>query len=205
MWPSCHQCSRYCMSIVSGTRYCGYLKGMSTIFFKKMLPGFDFGDPVAPSVTRASRRQASQAKACADPIRRQGPDSTTKERRTQEAIRRSHCCAAGLEHARQRGRSALHGDCCCQCADVPGVNDTPCKTSANPAVCNVVKLSPDGRVVALKLSVIATSLLGSAPWSPFPLTVEVMAFGLRFQEASAAKLRSGSAGGSDAANTLQHK
>ena len=31
------------------------------------------------------------------------------------------------------------------------------------------------RVVALKVSVIATSLLGSAPWSPLPLTVEVTA------------------------------
>ena len=42
-----------------------------------------------------------------------------------------------------------------------------------PAVRTVVKLSVAGRLVAAKLSVIATSLFGSAPWSPFPLTVEV--------------------------------
>ena len=60
-------------------------------------------------------------------------------------------------------------------AAVPGVNETPRRTSAKPAVRTVVKLSVVGRLVAAKLSVIMTSLFGSAPWSPFPLTVEVTA------------------------------
>ena len=58
-------------------------------------------------------------------------------------------------------------------AAVPGVNETPRRTSSMPAVRTVVKLSVVGRLVAAKLSVIMTSLFGSAPWSPFPLTVEV--------------------------------
>lgn len=55
----------------------------------------------------------------------------------------------------------------------PGVKETPRKTSRLPADLSVVKLSVEGKVVAAILSVIATSLFGSAPWSPFPLTVEV--------------------------------
>src|ERR1700722_19566572 len=58
---------------------------------------------------------------------------------------------------------------------VPGVNDTPRSTSPDFAVRTVVKLSLAGSVVALSLSLITTSLFGSAPWSPLPLTVEVMA------------------------------
>ena len=58
-------------------------------------------------------------------------------------------------------------------AAVPGVKETPRRTSRMPAVRTVVKLSVAGRLVAAKLSVITTSLFGSAPWSPFPLTVEV--------------------------------
>src|ERR1022692_4847298 len=57
---------------------------------------------------------------------------------------------------------------------VPGVNDTPRSTSPNPAARMVLKLSA-GDVTAASLSVTATSLLGSAPWSPPPLTVEVTA------------------------------
>jgi hypothetical protein len=45
-----------------------------------------------------------------------------------------------------------------------------------PAARSVLKVSVLGRVVAASLSVIATSLFGSAPWSPFPLTVEVIAY-----------------------------
>jgi len=57
----------------------------------------------------------------------------------------------------------------------PGVQETPRRTSPKPAVLSVTKLSLAGRVVARKVSVIATSLFGSAPWSPLPLMVEVMA------------------------------
>jgi hypothetical protein len=39
----------------------------------------------------------------------------------------------------------------------------------------VVKLSPVGSVVAARLSLIMTNIFGSAPWSPLPLTVEVIA------------------------------
>jgi mRNA-degrading endonuclease toxin of MazEF toxin-antitoxin module len=60
-------------------------------------------------------------------------------------------------------------------APVPGVNETPRRTSPKPAVRSVLKLSVGGSVVAVKASVTTTSLLGSAPWSPLPLTVEVMA------------------------------
>jgi hypothetical protein len=38
-----------------------------------------------------------------------------------------------------------------------------------------LKLSPAGRLVAARLSVIMTSWFGSAPVSVLPLTVEVMA------------------------------
>jgi hypothetical protein len=58
---------------------------------------------------------------------------------------------------------------------VPGVKATPRRTSPKPAVLSVKKLSLSGRVVALTVSVIATSLFGSAPWSPLPLMVEVIA------------------------------
>jgi hypothetical protein len=58
---------------------------------------------------------------------------------------------------------------------VPGVTDTPRRTWPDLADWTVWKLSPDGADVALTWSVIATSLFGSAPWSPPPLTVEVMA------------------------------
>src|ERR1700722_3803478 len=65
------------------------------------------------------------------------------------------------------------------CADwvelVPGVSDTPRSTSPNCAVRTVVNSSLAGSVVAAILSVIVTSLFGSAPWSPPPLTVAVMA------------------------------
>src|SRR6516162_508947 len=62
-----------------------------------------------------------------------------------------------------------------QWVPVPGVKDTPRRTWPAPADWTVWKLSPDGAVVALSGSVIVTSLLGSAPWSPLPLTVDVMA------------------------------
>jgi hypothetical protein len=39
----------------------------------------------------------------------------------------------------------------------------------------VEKLSAVGRVVAAKLSVTLTREFGSAPWSPLPLTVDVVA------------------------------
>ena len=58
---------------------------------------------------------------------------------------------------------------------VPGVNETPRRTSPKPAVCSVLNFSAAGNVVAAMVSVMTTSLLGSAPWSPLPLTVEVMA------------------------------
>ena len=38
-----------------------------------------------------------------------------------------------------------------------------------------MKVSPDDGVVADGVSVIVTSWFGSAPWSPLPLTVEVIA------------------------------
>jgi hypothetical protein len=57
---------------------------------------------------------------------------------------------------------------------VPGVKDTPRSTSPERADWNVRKLSA-GRVCAPSLSVMATTLFGSAPWSPLPLTVEVTA------------------------------
>jgi len=57
---------------------------------------------------------------------------------------------------------------------VPGVNDTPRSAWPNPAARTVLKASAGGDRAA-RWSVIATSLLGSAPWSPFPLTVEVTA------------------------------
>src|SRR6202012_1079896 len=58
---------------------------------------------------------------------------------------------------------------------VPGVNEMPRSTSPDFAVRKAVKLSLAGGVVALSFSLIITSLFGSAPWSPPPLTVEVMA------------------------------
>jgi hypothetical protein len=55
------------------------------------------------------------------------------------------------------------------------VNDTPRSTLPAPAVWRVLKVSPAGGVPAAVRSVMATSLLGSAPWSPPPLTVDAMA------------------------------
>ena len=60
-------------------------------------------------------------------------------------------------------------------APVPGVTDTPRRTWAFAAVWRVWKASPDAGEAALGWSVVVTSLFGSAPWSPLPLTVEVMA------------------------------
>src|ERR1039458_8298307 len=71
---------------------------------------------------------------------------------------------------RGRGRSAIGQ----LLALVPGVNETPRSTWPNPAVRSVAKLSAPGAVAA-SWSVMVTSWLGSAPWSPSPLTVEVMA------------------------------
>src|SRR6201995_3020818 len=58
---------------------------------------------------------------------------------------------------------------------VPGVNETPRRTSPKRAVSIALKRSLAGRLVAASLSVIMTSRFGSAPWSPPPLTVEVIA------------------------------
>ena len=55
------------------------------------------------------------------------------------------------------------------------MTDTPRRTWPDLADWTAWKLSPGGAEVALGWSVIVTSLLGSAPWSPLPLTVEVMA------------------------------
>src|ERR1017187_1167699 len=76
--------------------------------------------------------------------------------------------AAG-EDQRGRGGSAIGQ----LLALVPGVNETPRSTWPNPAVRSVAKLSAPGAVAA-SWSVMVTSLLGAAPWSPSPLTVEVM-------------------------------
>ena len=64
---------------------------------------------------------------------------------------------------------------------MPGVNDTPRRTSPDPAERTVVKCSGPGSVVAPTGSVVATSLFGSAPWSPLPLTVEVIAANVCFE------------------------
>src|SRR5580692_6760509 len=56
-----------------------------------------------------------------------------------------------------------------------GVNETPRSTSANLAARTMRKPSPAAGTVAASGSVISTSLFGSAPWSPPPLTVEVTA------------------------------
>lgn len=56
-----------------------------------------------------------------------------------------------------------------------GVNETPRSTSRLFAEVKTVKLSFCGNCVALTRSVMTTIMLGSAPWSPFPLTVEVTA------------------------------
>jgi len=58
---------------------------------------------------------------------------------------------------------------------VPGVQETPRSTWPKPAVLSVVKCSHEAGEVADSGSVISTSLFGSAPWSPPPLTVEVIA------------------------------
>ncbi len=63
----------------------------------------------------------------------------------------------------------------CGSTPVPGVNETPRSTSANCAVRRVTKDSLAGRVSAAKSSVIMTSLFGPAPWSPLPLTIDVIA------------------------------
>ena len=55
------------------------------------------------------------------------------------------------------------------------MNQTPHSISPKPAVRIVRKFSPVAGRAAFSGSVISTSLLGSAPWSPLPLTVEVAA------------------------------
>lgn len=57
----------------------------------------------------------------------------------------------------------------------PGAKETLRNTSRLSVARNVEKLSRRAQWGALNLSVIATSLFGSAPWSPLPLTVEVIA------------------------------
>ena len=56
-----------------------------------------------------------------------------------------------------------------------GVNETPPRTWPDPAAVTVRNDSPAEGTVAETRSVIVTSLFGSAPWSPAPLTVDVMA------------------------------
>ena len=65
----------------------------------------------------------------------------------------------------------------CPVTPVPGVKETPRKTSRLPADFRVVNLSPEGAAgpPALNESVITTNLFGSAPWSPLPLIVDVIA------------------------------
>ena len=58
---------------------------------------------------------------------------------------------------------------------VPGVKETPRRTLPEAADSTVRKASRAGNEVDLRLSVMLTSLSGSAPWSPLPLTVEVTA------------------------------
>jgi hypothetical protein len=58
---------------------------------------------------------------------------------------------------------------------IRGVNETPRSNRPKPAVRIVRKLSPVAGRAAFSGSVISTSLFGSAPWSPPPLTVEMMA------------------------------
>ena len=58
---------------------------------------------------------------------------------------------------------------------MPGVTETPRSTWPKPADRTVWKLSPGAGEVAPGWSVMVTSLFGSAPWSPLPLTVQVMA------------------------------
>ena len=58
---------------------------------------------------------------------------------------------------------------------IRGVNETPRSTRPKPAVRIVRKLSPVAGRAAFSGSVISASLFGSAPWSPPPLTVEMMA------------------------------
>ena len=58
---------------------------------------------------------------------------------------------------------------------IRGVNETPRNTRPRPAVRIVRKLSPVAGRAAFSGSVISTSLFGSAPWSPPPLAVEMMA------------------------------
>jgi hypothetical protein len=55
---------------------------------------------------------------------------------------------------------------------VPGVKDTPRSTSPQLADRTVTNCSPAGSAAADSSSVIATSLFGSAPWSPLPDTVD---------------------------------
>ena len=66
-------------------------------------------------------------------------------------------------------------DGCRVTVPVPGVNETPRTTRPDCAFSTVRKPSHAGADVAPSWSVISTSLFGSAPWSPPPLTVEVTA------------------------------
>src|ERR1700689_2169587 len=60
-------------------------------------------------------------------------------------------------------------------APAVGARHTPRSTSPALAVRRIVNCSPVGNVVAAMVSVIETSWFGSAPGSPFALTVEVTA------------------------------
>lgn len=76
-----------------------------------------------------------------------------------------------------RNLSGVNVNCRCSSYSV-GAKATPRNTSpacADRSVVKIPRLGPAGGVVANKESVTFTSLLGSAPVSPFELTVEVMA------------------------------
>ena len=89
--------------------------------------------------------------------------------------RMSSSCAG--EHDSSRTGGASHGAAAVdyRTMPVPGANEIPRSTSPDAAVRSVMNVSPAGSVAADKLSVITTSWFGSTPWSPFPLTVEVIA------------------------------
>ena len=58
---------------------------------------------------------------------------------------------------------------------MPGVKLIPRSTVRFAAARTVVKRSLPGSAVARTASVVTTSWFGSAPWSPLPLTVDVIA------------------------------
>src|SRR5215472_5585137 len=92
-----------------------------------------------------------------------GPPSTAANIRSANRLRR--LLGSATEPPRRQRPVTL----------VPGVNETPRRTSPKPADRTVPNISVVGNVVVAMVSVMTTSLLGSAPWSPLPLTVEVMA------------------------------